>query len=119
MHQQITEQVQHPAGIFLAKAAQRSVGAAGVERENRFQMRRVLPRREQLFGAETGNADHADIAVAPWLLRDPFDQIVAVPLPRAAAVGFADAARRADNVGIAARHEELGVARLERAGPQR
>ena len=33
MHQQITEQVQHAAGIFLAKAPQRSIGAARVERE--------------------------------------------------------------------------------------
>ena len=93
VHEQVSEQVQHAAGIFLAKAAQRSVGAARIEREDRFQMRRVLLRYEQLLGAEAGNADHSHIAVAPRLLRDPFDQIVAVPLPRAATVGFADAAR--------------------------
>ena len=119
MHQQITEQVQHAAGIFLAKAPQRSISAARIERENRFQMRRILLGREQLFGAEAGNADHPDIAVAPWLLRDPFDEIVAVPLPRTAAIRFADAARRTDDVDIAARDKELGVAGFERAGPER
>jgi hypothetical protein len=46
MHHQITEQVQHAAGIFLAEAPQRSIGAARVEGKDRFQMRRALPRRE-------------------------------------------------------------------------
>ena len=77
---QITEEVQHAAGIFLAEAAQRAVGAARIEWKNRLQMRRILLGGVQLLRAEAGNADHADIAVAPWLLRDPFDQIVAVPL---------------------------------------
>src|SRR4029077_16287160 len=80
---------------------------------------RALPRHVQLFGAKAGNADHADIAVAPRLLRDPFDQVVAVPLPGAAAVGFADTARGADDVDIPARHEELGVTGFERPGPER
>ena len=72
--------MEHAAGIFLAEAAERAVGAARIEREDRFQMRRILPGGMELLGAEAGNADHADIAVAPRLLRNPFDQIVAVPL---------------------------------------
>ena len=36
----------------------------------------------QLLGAETGDADHADVAVAPWLRRDPLDQVVAVACSR-------------------------------------
>src|SRR5579883_3649882 len=98
--------MQHTAGIFLAEAAERAERAARVEREDRLQMRRVLLGGVELLGAEAGNADHADIAVAPRLLRDPLDQIVAVPLAAAAAVRLEDAARRADDVDVAARDEE-------------
>ena len=104
MPDQIAEQMQHAAGIFLAEAAERAVGAARIERKDRLQMRRLLLGDMELFGAESRDADHADIAVAPWLRGDPLDQIVAVPLPRAAALGFADTARRSDDVDIAARH---------------
>ena len=81
-------------------------------------MWRVLFGNMKLFRTEAGNTDHADIAVAPWLLRDPFDQIVAIPLAASAAVGFENSARRTDDVNIAARDEELGVARLQEPGPQ-
>ena len=119
MTDQITKQVHDAAGIFVAEAAELAIGAARVEREDRLQMRRLLLGDGKLLGAEAGNADHADIAVAPRLRRDPFDQIVAVPLARAAAFRFADAARLTDHVNIAARHEESRVAGLHRAGPQR
>ena len=82
-------------------------------------MRRLLLGNGELLGAEAGNADHPDVAVAPRLRRDPFDQVVAVPFARAAAFRFADAAWRADDMNIAARHKELGIAGLHRAGPQR
>ena len=82
-------------------------------------MRRVLFGGVELLGTEAGDADHADIAVAPGLLRNPFDQVVAVPLAAAAAVRFEDPARRTDDMHIAARNEELGVARLQQAGPER
>ena len=119
MADQITEQMDDAAGIFVAEAAELAISAARVEREDRFEMRRLFFGDRKLLGAEAGNADHADIAVAPRLRRDPLDQIVAIPLARAAAFGFADAARRADDVNVAARHEELGVAGLHRPGPQR
>ena len=72
----------------------------------------------QLLGAKAGNADHADIAVAPVLCRDPLDQIVTVPLARAAALRLADAARRADDVHIAARDKKPGIAGLHWTSPQ-
>ena len=79
MAEQIAEQMEHPARIFLAEAAQLAIGAARIEREDRLQMRRLLLGDSELLGAEAGDADHADIAVAPWLRRDPLDQVVAVP----------------------------------------
>ena len=119
MADQIAEQMDDAAGIFVAEAAELAVSAARVERENRAQMRRLFLGHRKLLGAEAGNADHADGAVAPRLRRDPFDQVVAIPLARAAAFGLADAARRADDMDVAARHEEFGVAGLHRPGPQR
>src|ERR1700722_20642123 len=107
------------AGIFVAEAAELAVGAARVEWKDRLEMRRLFLGDGKLLGAKAGNADHADLAVAPRLRRDPFDQVVAIPLARAAAFGLADAARRADDVDIAARHEKLGIAGFHRPGPQR
>ena len=117
VHDQVAEKVQHAARIFLAETAQRAERAARIERENRLQMRRILFGGVELLRAEAGNADHADVAVTPRLLRNPFDQVVAVPLAASAAVGFEDSARRPDDVDIAARDEELGVARLQEARP--
>ena len=116
---QIAEQVQHAAGIFLAEAAQRAVSAAWIEREDRLQVRRLLLGNMELLGSEAGDAHHPDLAVAPWLRGNPFDQIVAVPLPRTAALRFSDAARRSDDVDVSARHEEVRVAGFKRPGPQR
>src|SRR5262249_22647711 len=107
------------AGILLAEAAEHAVGAARIEREDRLEMRRLLLGDVELFGTEAGNAHHADVAVAPWLGRDPFDQIVAVPFTPAAALRFADPARGPDHMDVAARDEEMRVARLQRTRPQR
>src|SRR5215470_10319459 len=93
MPNQVTEEMNHPARIFVAKTAQFAKGAAGIERKDRFEVRRRLLGDRELLGAKTGNADHADIAVAPILRRDPLDQIVTVPFPRAAALRLADTAR--------------------------
>ena len=82
-------------------------------------MRRLLLGDRELLRAEAGDAHHAHVAVAPFLRRDPLDQIVAIPLARAAAFRLADAARRTDHMDIAARDEEFGVAGLQRSGPQR
>ena len=94
------------------------VSSAWIQRKYCFQMRRVLARNMQLLGTKSGNADHADIAIAPRLLRDPFDQVVTVPLARTAAVRFADAAGRADDMDVTARDEKLRIARFERACPE-
>ena len=71
----------HAAGVFVAETAKLAIGAAGVEWEDRFEVRGRLFGDRELLGAITGNADHADIAVAPVLGRDPLDQVVAIPLP--------------------------------------
>ena len=116
--QQKAKEMDHAAGIFVPEAAGFAIGAARIEWENRFQMRRVELRSHELLGAEAGNADHADIAVAPRLRRDPFDEVIAVEGARAAALRFADAARIADHVHVAARDEKARVTGLGRAGPQ-
>ena len=117
MADQIAEQMDDAAGIFVAEAAELAIGAARVEREDGVQMRRLFLGHRKLLGAEAGNADHADVTVAPRLRRDPFDQVVAVPFARAAAFGLADAARRADDMHVTARDEKFGVAGLHRPGP--
>src|ERR1017187_3469855 len=119
MHDQITEEMKDSTGIFLTKTAHDPEGPAWVQRKDRLQMGRILSRDMELLGAEAGDSNHSDIAVAPRLSRDPLDQIVAVPLPVAAAVGFSHAARGPDDVHIAARDEELGVAGLQKPSPKR
>ena len=58
-------------------------------------------------------------AVAPRLRGDPFDEVVAIPLSRAAAFRLADAARRPDDMNVSARNQKVGVAGFLRAGPER
>src|SRR5271157_1111432 len=82
-------------------------------------MRWILTGGKELLSAEAGNPHHTDVTVAPWLLGNPFDQIITIPLARAAVVGFTDSTWRADNVDVAPRDEELGVAGLEEARPKR
>src|SRR6476659_8146548 len=82
-------------------------------------MRRFLLGGMKLLRAEAGNSNHADIAVTPWLLRNPFDQIVTVPLAASAAIGFKDPARRTYDVHVTARNKKLGVAGFQEAGPKR
>ena len=53
---QIAKQMQHRAGIFFAKTAKRAVGTARIVREDRLQMRRVLPRHVKLLRAKSGNS---------------------------------------------------------------
>src|SRR4051794_19793311 len=76
MHDQVAEEMNNATGIFLAEAAQRAVGAARIERKDRLQMRRVLLGGVELLSAESGNADHADLAITPGLRRDPLDEVV-------------------------------------------
>ena len=67
----VAEQIQHAARKILAEAAERAIGAAPVIGKYRLQMRRVLFGGVQLLGREGADADHADMAVAPGLLRPP------------------------------------------------
>ena len=115
---QIAEGMQHAARIFLAEAAELAVGAARVVGEDGLELWRLLARGVKLLGSERADADHADIAVAPGLLRNPLDHVVAVPFARAAVARFEIAARRADHMHIAARYEELRVAGFRVTEPQ-
>ena len=110
--------MQHTPRIFLAKAAEFAVGATRVISKDGLQKRRLLARGVKLLRRESADADHADIAVAPWLARDPFDHIVAVPFARAAVPRFEEAARRSDHMHVAARNEEFGIARFGMTEPQ-
>ena len=116
--QEKPKEVDDPAGILVAKAAGFAIGAARIERKDRLEVRRLQLRRHQLLGAEAGYAHHPDIAVAPGLRRDPFDEIVAVERARSAAFRLADAAGISDHVHVAARDEKAGVAGFRRSGPQ-
>ena len=44
------------------------------DREYRLQMRRPLDRGGELGHGEIADAEHADVAVAPWLCGGPFDE---------------------------------------------
>src|ERR1700691_4202973 len=99
---QIAKEMQHRAGIFFAEAAERAVIPTRIVRKERLQVRRILPCYVKLLGAKSGNAHAADIAVAPRLFSIPYDQIIPIRSAAAAALGFADAARRADDVDVTA-----------------
>src|ERR1700683_979523 len=107
------------AGIFVAEAAKFAVSAARVERKDCLQMWRLFFGGGKLFGAKTGNSDHAHVAVTPGLHGNPLDQVIAIPLARTAALRLADPTRRTDHMDIASRHEELGIAGLHRPHPHR
>ena len=90
------------------------------QRRDRLEMRRLHRRSRELSHREVADAEHADIAVAPRLGGDPFDEVVKIlPLlaveqgPRAA--GAAGAAGVDDKVDVAARNEEVGRAGLYEA----
>ena len=96
--------------------------------EDRLEVRRRLGRAHHLHGGEIGDADHADVAVAPGLLRHPLHEIVDVlALAMAAevvvadelAVGAAGAAHVGDHMGVAAIDHGADVAGLDAAVPER
>src|ERR1700689_2269677 len=119
MIHQITESMQHAARIFLAEAAELAVSAAWIVGKDRLELRRPLARKMELLRRKGANADHADIAVAPGLSRDPLDDIVAIPFARAAIAGFEIAARRTDHVDGGAQKEKLGISGLRVAKAER
>src|SRR6266700_2109400 len=115
---QIAERMDHATRIFLVETAKVPIGAARIVREYSLEIRWMLPGRMELLGGVSADPDHADIAVTPGLPRDPLDQIVAIPEPRATVAGFPHAARRTDHVDVAARHEKARVAGLHMADPE-
>ena len=81
-------------------------------------MRRSLDRGFELRHREIADPDHADIAVAPGLLRRPFDEVVHVASflrveQAEGAARTAGAAQIDDQMHIAARHEEIAGAGLD------
>ena len=73
-----------------------------------------------LLAGVSGNADHADFAVGPWLLRDPLDDVVVIGvLVAIVPLGLRGAARLGDHVNVAVGDEAARVARLDGAEPKR
>src|ERR1700730_11334834 len=73
-----------------------------------------------LLAGKTRDSDHSDPAVRPWLLRDPFDEIVVVRILVAIMpfrLGGAPWLR--DHMNVAVGDETPGVARLDGAEPER
>ena len=98
--------------------------AGGVALADAAQMRRLRRGGEILAPAPVGIADHADIAVAPGLRGDPFDQVVAVAAllvvePAPLALRAAGAARLRDHMHVAVRHVEAGGAGFDGVAPLR
>jgi hypothetical protein len=92
--------------------------------ENGLEMGRRFGRAHHLHGGEVGDADHADVAVAPRLLRDPFHQVVDVLALAVAAeivvadelaLGAATAAHVGDNVAVAVADHGADVAGFDPA----
>ena len=96
--------------------------------EDRLEARRPLGGGEHLHGPEVGDADHADVAIAPGLGGDPLDEVVGV-LPERDATGVvvadvltfggAGASQVADDVDVVLGHHAGDVAGLDAAVPHR
>ena len=114
----------HDAAV-IAKLVHVEVAAV---HEDRLEVGRRLGGAHHLHRGEVRNADHADIAVAPGLLRHPFDQVADVLALAMAAeivvaheltVRAAGAAHVSDHMGIAARDHGADIAGFDAAVPQR
>lgn len=85
-----------------------------------LEMRRSFHRCFPLRPGEVTDADHADIAVRPWLLRSPLDEIVHVAAFLAVekakgSTGTTRAPAIRDDVDITAWDEEIRGARFNKA----
>jgi hypothetical protein len=96
--------------------------------EDRLQVRRALGRGQDLHGPEVGDADHADVAVAPGLLGDPLDEVVrilaqghsaGVVVADVLTAGVAGAAQVADDVDVVLPHDAGDVTGFDAAVPHR
>src|SRR5262249_10235790 len=76
--EEIRERLQDAARIEVEKAEHAAIGAARVVGKDGLQCGMPLCGRAPLLAGIARDADHSDLAVRPWLLRDPFDQIVMV-----------------------------------------
>ena len=118
--QQIGERVHHPAGVEVAESEHAAVGAARVVRKDGLEGRVALRGRAPLLAGVARDADHADLAVGPRLLRDPLDQVVVVGvLVAIVAFGLRRAARLRDDMDVAVGDEAARVAGLDGTEPQR
>src|ERR1700756_2235246 len=82
------------------------------DRHDGFEVRRTFDGSFHLGSGEVADADHADVAVGPGLLRGPFDEVVHVVTLLAVkktegSSGAAGSATVGDDVNVASRHEEI------------
>ena len=112
--------MQDPAGIEVAESEHAAIRTAGVVGKDGLQRGMSLRGRAPLFAGIAGDADHPDLAVGPWLLRDPLDQVVVVRV-LVAIVPFrlGGAPRLRDHMDIAVGDEAARIARLDRTEPER
>src|SRR4029077_3433393 len=104
----------------VAESEHAAIGAARIVRKDGFQGRMSLRSGAPLFSGKSGDADHSDLAVRPWLLRDPFNQIVVVGI-FVAIMPFrlGGAPRLRNHMNVAVGDEAPCVARLDGAEPER
>ncbi len=91
------------------------------DRHDGFEMRRSFNGSLHLRSGEITDADHADIAVRPWLLRSPLNEVVHVAAfltvkKAEGATGTTGASTVRDNVDIATRNEEVAGAGFDESG---
>src|SRR5258708_33913313 len=77
---QIRERVNDATGIEVPKPEHPSVCTTGVVRKDRLDRGATLRCRTPLFAGKTRDPHHADLAVGPRLVRDPFDHAVMVTM---------------------------------------
>jgi hypothetical protein len=96
--------------------------------EDRLEARRTLRGGQHLHRAEVGDADHADVPVAPGLRGDPLDEVVGVLAQRDApgvvvadvlAAGVPGATQVTDDVHVVLGHDAGDVTGLDAAVPHR
>jgi hypothetical protein len=106
--------MRHEVRRNAAMEARVAVEIAGrVVGKDRLEVRRLLLGGKKLGAAHVGDAAHADVAIAPRLLRHPFDDVVEVPLLLSAeqvvvAFRIVAAPHVDDHVRVAPRHPEFG-----------
>lgn len=75
-------------------------------------MRRLLARNVKLLGGESAYSDHADLAAAPRLPRNPFDEVKAIPIPRAPVIGLEMTSRLGNHLHTTAANKVISPASM-------